>query len=89
VIFFSHQQSSAPVIDRFRNSTVARRNHWQSGRHRFQNRVRHSFLILIRGYFARMQKQVRTRIEIKESRLRQKADKMHVSKNPKSAGKHL
>jgi hypothetical protein len=46
------------MINRFRNSTVPRRRHWQPGRHRFQNRVRHAFLVSIWGYFAWMQKQV-------------------------------
>jgi len=36
VIFLGHQQSGATVLDRFRDATVPRRCHGQTGRHRFE-----------------------------------------------------
>src|SRR6266481_5758451 len=77
------------MLDCLGDPTMTRRNHRQPRRHCFQDRVRHTFLVLIRGYFARMQKQMRSRIKLKQFPLRQKPNEMYVSKDPQSVGKHL
>src|SRR5262245_32737706 len=89
MIFLGNEKPRAPVIDGFGEPTVTGRNHGQSGRHRFQNRVRHTFLVLIGGYFARMQKQMRACVKLEQFPLRQKSNEMHISENPQSIGEHL
>src|SRR5207244_7853610 len=65
------------------------RDHWQSSGHRFQNRVRHTFLVLIWRYFAWMQKHMRTGIKVQELRLRQKSDEVYIPENAQPSGKHF
>ena len=36
VIFLRHEETTATVLERFRDATVLRRRHWQTGRHRFE-----------------------------------------------------
>ena len=48
VIFLRHKETTATVLDRFRNAAVLRRRHWQTGCHCFEKRVRYSFLVLVR-----------------------------------------
>src|SRR4029434_1891294 len=89
VIFLSHQEPGALMFYCFGDSTMTRRNAGQPSRHCFQDRVRHTFLVLIPGYFAGMQKQMRTRIKLKQFPLREKPNEMYIFKNPQSVGKHL
>src|SRR5262245_52214888 len=77
------------MLDRFRYPTMTRRNDRQPRGHRLQDRVRHTFLILVCGHLAGMQKQVRTRIKLKEFPLRQESYKMHISENAQSFSEHL
>src|SRR5919109_5116665 len=89
VILLSYEKSGAPMLDCFRYPTMARRNHGQSGSHRFQYRVRNTFLIFVRGDFAGVQKQLRTRIKLEEFPLRKESNKVYVSKNSQSIGEHF
>ena len=58
----------------------------KTGRHRFQNRIRHAFLVLVRRSLARMNEDVRLRVEIHQLALRKEAAEMHLRSNPELLG---
>src|SRR2546430_3710322 len=55
-IAFLDQQAAAAFLDCFRNSTVPCREDRESRRHRFEDRIWNSFLVLVRRRFARVEK---------------------------------
>src|ERR1700736_3966840 len=61
------------IFNRFRDTTMPGRDHWQPASHRLQHRVRHTFLVAVLGGVTRMHENMRPLEKRPEPRLIQEA----------------
>src|SRR5436190_18217286 len=85
-IAFLDQQAAAAFLDCFRHSTVLCREDWESRRHRFEDRIWNSFLVLVRRRFAGVEKTMRAAVKIEQFPLRKKTAEMDFAHNPEFFG---
>ena len=75
------------MFHRLRNSAMLRRNNRQSGRHRFEDGIGNSLLVLIGRSLARMQEKMTRCVKLQQFLLRKKSAEVHVVTDAELCGK--